>query len=95
VEKGGLSFTIPAEKLEQMIDKYKPYVVQMLKNGLMQSGQSAGTTREAESPEVDLGASDSGLGEPAEIPESPDLGEPSSLPMKPEPSPEPEPETGE
>lgn len=86
VEKGGLQFTIPADKLEEMIDKYKPYVMQMLKNGINNSGESfsSETPKAGESPDIDLGAPATDLGEPSELP-STDLGEPSPLPPEPKP----------
>lgn len=83
VEKGGVSFTIPGEKLEQMIDKYKPYVVQMLQQGLEQSGESS--TVPSETPSIDLGAPATELGTPAELP-GPELGNPAPIP---EPAPLP------
>lgn len=87
VEKGGLSFTIPADKLEEMIDKYKPYVMQMLKNGINNSGESftSETPGTGESPSIDLGAPSTELGGPSELPET-DLGNPAPLP--PDPTPE-------
>ena len=87
VEKGAISFTIPAEKLEEMIDKYKPYVMQMLKNGMNNSGESFTPETPGSSPSIDLGAPDTDLGEPAELP-GPELGDPAPLP--PDPSPEKE-----
>lgn len=84
VEKGAISFTIPAEKLEEMIDKYKPYVVQMLKNGLSNSGETDSSATPDSSPPIDLGAPATDLGEPAELP-GPELGDPAPLPPEPQP----------
>ncbi|MBD3675057.1 MAG: hypothetical protein HUJ26_16180 [Planctomycetaceae bacterium] len=92
VEKGSLRFTIPAEKLEEMIDKYKPYVMQMLKNGLSNSGESFSTETPAagDASDVELGAPATELGEPADLGEAgdlpeADLGKPSPLPPEPKP----------
>ncbi|MDB4637397.1 MAG: hypothetical protein P8M30_00890 [Planctomycetaceae bacterium] len=84
VEKGAIRFTIPAEKLEEMIDKYKPYVMQMLQNGMNNSGESFTPEAPDSSPSIDLGAPATNLGEPGELP-GPDLGNPAPLPPDPMP----------
>ena len=77
LQRGSFSITMTGEQIEQMIDKYKPYVVQMLRQALEQSGESDMTPEPR--PSIDLGAPSSDLGEPSELPES-DLGKPSELP---------------
>jgi hypothetical protein len=78
LQRGSFSISMTGEQIEDMIDKYKPYVVQMLRQALEQSGEPAGAPPEGP-PATDLGAPESDLGEPSAIPES-DLGKPSELP---------------
>lgn len=80
LERGSFTISMTGEQLEQMIQKYKPYVVQMLRQALEQSGESPlDSDAPAPPPGVDLGAPASELGEPSALPES-DLGKPSELP---------------
>jgi hypothetical protein len=76
LERGSFTISMTGEQLEQMIEKYKPYVVQMLRQALEQSGEPAVLPGEGV-PSIDLGAPSSDLGEPSALPE---LGEPAELP---------------
>jgi hypothetical protein len=86
LKRGSFEISMTGEQIEEMIDKYKPYVVQMLRQALQQSGEPADLPEAP--PESDLGAPSSELGEPSELPEG-DLGKPSEPPGpdlgKPEP----------
>lgn len=77
LQRGSFSISMTGEQIEEMIDKYKPYVVQMLRQALQQSGEPADVPDPP--PASDLGAPSNDLGEPSEFPES-DLGKPSELP---------------
>lgn len=91
LERGSFSISMTGQQLEQMIEKYKPYVVQMLRQALEQSGEPVDSPDSTPSPDLgapaesDLGAPSSlqelDLGKPAELP-GPDLGEPAPIPGK-------------
>jgi len=91
LQRGSFSISMTGDQLEQMIDKYKPYVVQMLRQALQQSGEPAEAPEGP--PSSDLGTPATELGEPSAIPES-DLGKPSELPGPELGNPAPPPQPG-
>lgn len=66
VVRGEIDVTISGEQLDQLVEQYKPYVIEMLKNGLsgVQSPSEPGAGEP--SPGVDLGDPASELGEAKE-----------------------------
>lgn len=80
VVKGPIDVTISGEQLDQLVEQYKPYVIEMLKNGLRGVQPSAEPDTDGPSPGVDLGNPASELGEAKEslddvVPEVPKLPE--------------------
>ena len=67
VAKGGIEFEIEGEQLDQLVAKYKPYIVQMLKKGLSEAQSGEVPTPGADptsNPSIDLGTPAPALGEP-------------------------------